>query len=73
MFCASVIAFEKTLLRDPERLAPILWRSEFRNILAGYLLRALASDRGVPLVTADAQLLSAFPRLAINLRSFAGG
>ena len=26
--------------RDPEWVAPLLWRSEFRNILAGYLRRA---------------------------------
>jgi len=25
--------------RDPEWLAPVLWRSEFRNILAGYMRR----------------------------------
>ena len=112
---------EKTLLRDPEWIAPILWRSEFRNILAGYLRRgtlsvdaarrclegaeshmagrefvipshqvlpllsatpcsaydceyaALALDRSLPLVTADAQLLAAFPRLAVSLKAFASG
>lgn len=30
---------EKTLLRDPHWIAPLLWKSEFRNILAGYLRR----------------------------------
>jgi len=30
---------EALLERDPEWAAPILWRSEFRNILAGYLRR----------------------------------
>lgn len=111
---------EKALRRDPEWIAPILWRSEFRNIMAGYMRRgtlkvdaarrcleaaesqmggrefvvpshqvlpllsatscsaydceyaALALDRAVPLVTADAQLLAAFPRLAISLRTFSG-
>ena len=32
-------AAEKLLERDPDWTAPILWRSEFRNILAGYLRR----------------------------------
>ncbi len=30
---------EALLERDPEWAAPLLWRSEFRNILAGYLRR----------------------------------
>jgi predicted nucleic acid-binding protein len=32
-------AAEAWLERDPEWAAPVLWRSEFRNILAGYLRR----------------------------------
>ena len=32
-------AAESLLEEDPEWAAPILWRSEFRNILAGYLRR----------------------------------
>ena len=32
-------AVERLLERDPEWAAPIVWRSEFRNILAGYLRR----------------------------------
>ena len=32
-------AAEALLERDPDWAAPILWRSEFRNILAGYLRR----------------------------------
>lgn len=30
---------EKLLEQDPDWAAPVLWRSEFRNILAGYMRR----------------------------------
>lgn len=103
--------------RDSAWAVPVLWRSEFRNILAGYLRRdqmtheqalalmaeaealvagyeyevasrdviglvqdsdcsaydcefvALAQSLGVALVTADAQILKAFPRTAVPLDS----
>lgn len=106
---------EQLLRKDPDWAAPVLWRSEFRNILAGYLRRgsldleatlriqqaaeglmsgrehlvesrlvldllqqcdcsaydcefvALAQSLHLPLVTADRQLLKAFPRLAMAL------
>ncbi|MGY8903648.1 MAG: type II toxin-antitoxin system VapC family toxin [Burkholderiales bacterium] len=32
-------AAESLLARDPQWAAPVLWRSEFRNILAGYMRR----------------------------------
>lgn len=32
-------AAESLLERNPDWVAPLLWRSEFRNILAGYLRR----------------------------------
>lgn len=32
---------EALLEREPEWAAPLLWRSEFRNILAGYLRRKM--------------------------------
>lgn len=101
--------------RDGAWAVPVLWRSEFRNILAGYLRRdqltydqalailaeaealvsgyeyevasrdvialvrdsdcssydcefvALAQSLGVALVTADAKILKAFPRVAMPL------
>jgi len=104
--------------RDKVWASPILWRSEFRNVLAGYLRRktlteaeanaaylnvqkdlganeysvpteriiklvlasdctaydceyvALAMDLGVPMVTADKQVLSAFPKIAVSMGKF---
>jgi predicted nucleic acid-binding protein len=112
---------ESALARDPHWVAPVLWRSEFRSILAGYLrggrmdaavasrcldgvetqmdgheffvpsalvMRkvaastcsaydceyvALADDLGVPLVTADKQVLAQFPRRATSMVEFARG
>jgi predicted nucleic acid-binding protein len=106
---------EALLRKDPEWAAPILWRSELRNILAGFLRRgslqledahriqqaaeqllsgrehlvdsrlvldllqqsncsaydcefvALAHSLGLRLVTADRQLIKAFPRLAMAM------
>jgi predicted nucleic acid-binding protein len=106
---------EVLLQRDPGWIAPLLWRSEFRNILAGYFRRktltldqaqnlqaeaerllagneyevdsrdvfelvrdsdcsaydcefaALARRQGVKLVTLDAKLLKAFPKLTVSL------
>ena len=104
---------EAVLARDPVWAAPLLWRAEFRNVLAGLVRKkalaledaiqivsvaehsmggreysvishevlrmaarsgcsaydceyvALAQDLGVPLVTADHQLLEAFPSVAV--------
>lgn len=39
--CEYTAAAEQLLEGDPEWAAPILWRSEFRNILAGYLRRKI--------------------------------
>jgi predicted nucleic acid-binding protein len=109
------VAFRK----DPAWAAPILWRSEFRNVLAAYLRRgtlsvsdglelmreaetlfrgaeysvesgqvlklvaesscsaydcefvALARQLGVPLLTADAEILKEFPQTATSLEAFA--
>ena len=42
--------------RDPEWVAPLLWQSEFRNVLAGYLLRGLALEDALQL-TREAERL----------------
>ena len=34
-------AAERLLVRDPGWHAPVLWRSEFRNILTGYMRRGM--------------------------------
>lgn len=110
---------EAAKAEDDVWAAPVLWRSEFRNVLAGYLRRnvlsaaeanaaylnaqkdlganeysvptervlklvlnsdcsaydceyvALAQDLDVPLVTADKQILKAFPKDAVPLEKFA--
>lgn len=36
---AYTAAAERLLERDPDWVAPVLWRSEFRSILAGYMRR----------------------------------
>jgi predicted nucleic acid-binding protein len=41
--CEYTAAAETFLEQDPDWAAPILWRSEFRNILAGYLRRKTIS------------------------------
>jgi len=45
--------------RDPEWLAPILWRSEFRNLLAGYLRRKTFTFDEILKIQAEAEALLA--------------
>lgn len=45
--------------KDPEWLVPILWRSEFRNLLAGYLRRKTLSFDEVLGVQAEAEAMLA--------------
>ncbi len=50
---------EALLERDPEWAAPVLWRSEFRNILAGYLRRkTLTFDQACDLQSEAEDLLA---------------
>jgi predicted nucleic acid-binding protein len=37
--CEFTQPAENLLCADPDWIAPVLWRSEFRNILAGYIRR----------------------------------
>ena len=55
------LAAEALMQREPEWAAPVLWRSEFRNILAGYLRRDMLSFEQVCALQAEAEsLLSGF-------------
>ena len=50
---------EALLEREPEWAAPLLWRSEFRNILAGYLRRrSLTFEQALSLQTEAEGLLA---------------
>jgi predicted nucleic acid-binding protein len=52
-------AAEALLERDPDWAAPILWRSEFRNILAGYLRRKdISFEQAVSLQSEAESLLA---------------
>jgi predicted nucleic acid-binding protein len=46
-------------IHDPDWAAPILWRSEFRNILAGYLRRGELQSSGAITVQRKAEELLA--------------
>jgi predicted nucleic acid-binding protein len=48
---------EALLERDPDWAAPLLWRSEFRNILAGYLRRRVLSWEQACALQAEAENL----------------
>jgi predicted nucleic acid-binding protein len=52
---------ESLLERDPEWAAPKLWRSEFRNILAGYLRRrAIRFEEALALQKEAQSLLASY-------------
>lgn len=50
---------EALLERDPVWVAPVLWRSEFRNVLAGYLRRGALSLGAALELQAEAESLMA--------------
>lgn len=48
-------AAERLLKTDPEWTAPVLWRSEFRNVLAGALRRRIVDGAGARRIAAGAE------------------
>jgi len=50
---------EALLESDPDWAAPLLWRSEFRNILAGYLRRKTLTFEAATQLQAEAESLLA--------------
>lgn len=50
---------EALLQMDPEWVAPLLWRSEFRNLLAGYLRRRTLSFDEAREIQSEAESLMA--------------
>jgi len=57
---------EALLERDPEWAAPLLWRSEFRNILAGYLRRRTLSFAQVIALQEEAEALLEGAEFAVD-------
>lgn len=52
-------ASEVLLEQDPDWAAPVLWRSEFRNVLSGYMRRGLMSAEQAMRVQRKAESLMA--------------
>ena len=48
---------ERLLAREPDWVAPVLWRSEFRNVLAGYLRRKVLTLDQARALQAEAESL----------------
>ena len=48
---------EALLLHDPEWAAPVLWRSELRNVLSGYLRRGQLDHQQVLRLQGEAEAL----------------
>jgi predicted nucleic acid-binding protein len=59
---------EKLLERDPDWAAPLLWRSEFRNILAGYMRRKTLTFDQACRLQAEAERLLAGAEFEIDSR-----
>lgn len=57
---------EALLQEEPDWAAPVLWRSEFRNILAGYLRRKTLSFEDAKAVQAEAESLLAGNEYDVN-------
>lgn len=66
---AHTSAAEALLQAQPDWAAPVLWRSEFRNILAGYLRRKSLSFEQAAAVQAEAEALLAGHEFEVDSRS----
>jgi predicted nucleic acid-binding protein len=62
-------AAEALLQREPEWSAPLLWRSEFRNILAGYLRRGQLRFEQAISLQAEAESLLAGCEFEVDSRA----
>jgi predicted nucleic acid-binding protein len=57
---------EQAFQKDPDWLAPLLWRSEFRNVLAQYLRRDLISLHEARLIMEQALLVMSGREFDVN-------
>ena len=62
-------AAEALLEQDPEWAAPVLWRSEFRNILAGYMRRKTITFDQACSLQSEAESLLAGAEFEVNSSS----
>lgn len=60
---------EALLEQDPDWVAPVLWRSEFRNILAGYLRRNMLSFEQACSLQSEAEGLLAGAEFEVDSRT----
>lgn len=67
--CEHTAAAEALLERDPDWMVPILWRSEFRNILAGYMRRKTISFEQANSLQSEAESLLAGAEFEVDSRS----
>ncbi|MFY9478445.1 MAG: type II toxin-antitoxin system VapC family toxin [Aquabacterium sp.] len=65
-------AAEALLEQEPEWAAPPLWRSEFRNILAGYVRRKILSFEQACRLQAEAEALMAGFEFEVHSRDVLG-
>ncbi|WP_216914017.1 type II toxin-antitoxin system VapC family toxin [Synechococcus sp. CCAP 1479/10] len=57
---------EALLLHDPEWAAPVLWRSELRNVLSGYLRRGQLDHQQVLRLQGQAEALLQGSEVAVD-------
>jgi predicted nucleic acid-binding protein len=63
---------ERAWARDPEWIAPLLWRSEFRNVLAGALRRKLITRETAIEVVEKAEAQFAGREFPVSSRAVMG-